>query len=227
MEPAPQQPPQDDPAARFRRPAEQPGLAPGGNAPPNAARHGGLPAAVWFLLGAAVASAGWYGYGLMQRSMMASMAASGPAGRNVELDEFMRQAQAAAEQVAQAAAQPSAGPTGSASLDLVSGANSRGGAAGQAAAPQVFDAAKVQAVGDATANLVGSLMPLINDPKALQSIPPEKRAEYLQMQQMLGPLLSSLKSGRPLDKATEEQIRRLAAQFEAQQKQARAQGGPR
>lgn len=195
MEPQPAQ----DPAERFRR--TEPQAAPGAPPPPG---RSPLAPGLWFLFGAATASVGWYGYGLMQASMMRSAAAAmAQAGSNgqlgAQLTEFMHQAQRSTERMADAAQ-----GSGS-SLDLVSGPGSQAPAE---AAPPVISPEQVQSINKAGADMLGSLMPLMNNPQMLKNLPPEKRREIQGLSQVLMSMQATMATGKPLDEAQLQQVMR-------------------
>lgn len=183
---------QNDPAARFRKtePAAAP-PAPAAPPPPKA----GLPGIVWFLLGVITGSAGWYGYGLMQASMVKSaaqaMSSAGAAGDlNSQMKEFMVQAQRSTEQMAAAA--------GGSSLDLVTSPGSAPGAA--AGAPKI-DPIQAESMNKAGADMIGALMPMMNNPTLLKNIPPEKRKDMDTIMAALMNMQATMATGKPIDKA--------------------------
>lgn len=190
---------QNDPAARFRTPAR--------NTPPDAGQGGGLPAAepprtssgvpgiVWFLLGVITGAGGWFGYGLMQASMVKSaaqaMAAAGTSGDlNAQMKEFMSQAQRSTEQMAAAA-------NGS-SLDLVT---SPGSAPGAAANGPKIDPIQADSMNKAGADMIGALMPMMNNPTLLKNMPPDKRKQLETITAALMSMQATMATGKPIDKA--------------------------
>jgi hypothetical protein len=174
-----------------------------------------LPPAVWFLLGALTASAGWYGYGLLQRALVRSIASgmseqANPAqGSDAQMDQLAQQAQ----QLLQAAAASGAqAPQGSSSLDLVSGPKGAPGAA-QGSAPGVGPgpggvggAPNQQAMMQAGANMLGSLMPLLNSPAARKGMAPEQRKALQEMLDLMTQLQASTRSGRPMSRADQAEL---------------------
>lgn len=171
--------------------------------PETAAPRRTLPAGAWFLLGALTASAGWYGYGLMQRSMSRSLAL---AAASLESAAALQSAGPLGQDQAAPGAATDAPPAPSASsLDLVGGLEATRGA--PAAAPVIQ--AQAQAVSDAGLSLFASLKPLLNNPATLNRLSPEQRKRFAELSGMLDAMETSMRQGKRMDAQSQAQYMKI------------------